>query len=131
MKHIVSDHAVATGNSFIATTATGTTEMQLYECGNTGLLFAIDGAWLEDQADDVPLAIPSFVDEGTTIILVDNPDEIDSNIKAVGVEHPEKLIDDVIDEMKFEVEQRGDWSAIAELLQFVPKEVLNNYIGIN
>ena len=131
MKHIVSDHAVATGNSFIATTATGTTEMQLYECGNTGLLFAIDGAWLEDQADDVPLAIPSFVDEGTAIILVDNPDEIDSNIKAVGVEHPEKLIDDVIDEMKFEVEQRGDWSAIAELLQFVPKEVLNNYIGIN
>ena len=105
--------------------------MQLYECGNTGLLFAIDGAWLEDQADDVPLAIPSFVDEGTAIILVDNPDEIDSNIKAVGEEHPEKLIDDVIDEMKFEVEQRGDWSAIAELLQFVPKEVLNNYIGIN
>ena len=41
-----------------------------------------------------------------------------------------EVIDDVIDEMKFEVEQRGDWSAIAELLQFVPKEVLNNYLGI-
>ena len=51
--------------------------------------------------------------------------------KAVGEEHPEQLIDDVIDEMKFEVEQRGDWSAIAELLQFVPTEVLNNYLGIN
>ena len=131
MKHIVSDHALAIGAPFLTETATGKTEMQLYECGNTGLLFAVDGAWLGDQDEEKPLAIPSFVDEGTAIILVDSEDEINPTIKAVGEEHPEKLIDDVIDEMKFEVEQRGDWSAIAELLHYVPKEVLNNYIGIN
>lgn len=133
MKHIVSDHAVAIGKPFVFEDSNGIEqgEVQMYQCGNTGLIFALDGAWLEDQADDVPLAIPSFVDEGTSIILVDKEEEINLTIKAVGEEHPEKLIDDVIDEMKFEVEQRGDWSAIAELLQFVPKEVLNNYIGIN
>ena len=128
MKHIVSDHAVATGNSFIATTATGTTEMQLYECGNTGLLFAIDGAWLEDQADDVPLAIPSFVDEGTAIILVDNPNEIDSNIKAVGEDHPESVIDEVITAMKDDI-ANGDWTSIAEILNFIPRNVIDNYLG--
>ena len=131
MKHIVSDHALAIGAPFLAETATGKTEMQLYECGNTGILFALDGAWLEDQDEENPLVIPSFVDEGTAIILVDKEEEINRTIKAAGEEHPEKLIDDVIDEMKFEVEQRGDWGAIAELLQFVPTEVLNNYIGIN
>ena len=136
MKHIVSDHALAIGAPFLAKTATGKTEMQLYECGNTGILFALDCAWLDDACDhadtmEIPLVIPSFVDEGTSIILVDKEEEINRTIKAVGEEHPEQLIDDVIDEMKFEVEQRGDWSAIAELLQFVPTEVLNNYLGIN
>ena len=130
MKHIVSDHALALGKPFMFELNGVQNEMQMYECGNTGLLFALDGAWLEDQDEENPLVIPSFVDEGTSIILVDKEEEINLTIKAVGEEHPEKLIDDVIDEMKFEVEQRGDWSAIAELLQFVPKEVLNNYIGI-
>lgn len=130
MKHIVSDHAVAIGSPFLVENATGKTEMQLYECGNTGLLFAVDGAWLEDQDEEKPLAIPSFVDEGTAIVLVDTEEEINLNLKAVGEEHPDQLIDDVIGEMKHEIE-RGDWTAIAELLQFLPKEVLNNYMGIN
>lgn len=130
MKHIVSDHALAIGTPFLVQGATGTTEMQLYECGNTGLLFALDGAWLEDQADDVPLAIPSFVDQGTAIVLVDDPKEINEKLKTVGEEHPEQLIDIVIGEMKHKI-QKGDWTAIAEMLQFVPKDVLNNYLGIN
>lgn len=128
MKHIVSDHAVATGNSFIVTNATGTTEMQLYECGNTGLLFALDATWLEDQDEETPLAIPSFVDEGTAIVLVDDPKEINPSLKSVGEEHPESVIDEMITAMKDDI-AKGDWTAIAELLNFVPRNVIDNYLG--
>jgi len=137
MKHIVSDHAVAIGSPYLYKGNDGIeqTEMQMYQCGNTGILFALDCAWLDDECDhadtmEIPLAIPSFVDEGTAIILVDNPDEIDSNIKAVGEGHSNEVIDHVLEYIKNDVE-KGDLTAIAEMLQFVPKEVLNNYIGIN
>ena len=129
MKQIVSDHAVAIGSSFLAESATGETEMQMYECGNTGILFALEGVWLEEQDEEKPLGIPSFTDEGTTIILVDNENEIDLNIKAIGNEHDESLIDNVLTHFKEDI-YMGDLTAIAELLHFVPKEVLNNYLGV-
>lgn len=129
MKQIVSDHAVAIGSPFLAESATGETEMQLYECGNTGILFALEGVWLEDQDEEKPLAIPSFTDDGTAIILVDNENEIDLTIKAIGNEHDESLIDNVLNQFKEDMHM-GDVTAIAELLQFVPKEVLNNYLGV-
>jgi hypothetical protein len=137
MKQIVSDHAVAIGSPFLYEGNDGIeqTEMQMYECGNTGILFALDCDWLIEECDhaetmEIPLAIPSFVDKGTAIVLVDDENEVNKNLMVVGDEHAEQLIDDVIGNMKHEIEQ-GDWTAIAELLQFVPKEVLNNYIGIN
>lgn len=137
MKHTVSDHALAIGSPFIYEGNDGIeqTEMQMYQCGNTGILFALDCAWLEEECDhaetmEIPLAIPSFLDEGTAIVLVDTEEEINLNLKAVGEDHPESVIDEVITAMKEDIE-KGDWTAIAELLQFVPKEVLNNYIGIN
>jgi hypothetical protein len=130
MKQIVSDHAVAIGSPFLYEGNDGIeqTEMQMYQCGNTGLLFAIDGAWLEDQADDVPLVIPSFADEGTAIVLVDNANEVNENLKAVGEDHPESVIDEVITAMKEDIE-KGDWTAIAELFNFIPRNVLDNYLG--
>ena len=132
MKHIVSDHAVAIGKPFVFEDSTGIEQgvVQMYQCGNTGFLFALDGAWLEDQADDVPLAIPSFVDEGTAIILVDDPKEINPNIKAVGEEHSDEVIGHVLDHIKDDVE-KGDLTALAEMLNFIPKAVLKNYMGID
>ena len=68
MKHIVSDHAVAIGSPYLYKGNDGIeqTEMQMYQCGNTGILFALDCAWLDDECDhadtmEIPLAIPSFV----------------------------------------------------------------------
>ena len=123
MKHIVSDHALAIGAPFLAETATGKTEMQLYECGNTGILFALDCAWLDDACDhadtmEIPLVIPSFVDEGTAIILVDKEEEINLTIKAVGEEHPEKLIDDVIT-TKHITRPLGNLKALPQLLSLI------------
>ena len=134
MKQIVSDHALALGTPFMFELNGVKNEMQMYECGNTGLLFALDCAWLIDECDhaetmEIPLTIPSFVDKGTAIVLVDNENEIDLNIKSVGDEHDESLIDNVLYNFK-EAIYMGDLTAIAELLQFVPKEVLNNYLGV-
>lgn len=129
MKRIVSDHAVAVGSPFLVGSAKNETEMQLYKCTNTNLVFALEGAWLEDQDEEVPLAIPSFTDKGTALILVDNENEIDRSTKAIGEEHDEALIDRVLNQLDGDI-RRGDVIAIAELLQFVPKEVLNNYLGV-
>ena len=126
MKHIIAEHAVAIGKPFVK----HDTELQMYHCEESGLLFALDGAFLEDQDEETPLSIPSFVNEGKAIVLVDSKKEINPNIKAVGENHPEKLIDKAIGEISKDIEM-GDWSAIAEMLQFLPKEVLNNYLGIN
>jgi hypothetical protein len=128
MKHIVSDHALALGKPFMFKLNGVQNEMQMYECGNTGLLFAVDATWLEDQDEETPLAIPSFVDEGTAIILVDTEEEINLNLKAVGEDHPESVIDEMITAMKEDIE-KGDWTAIAELLNFIPRNVLDNYLG--
>jgi glutamate mutase epsilon subunit len=60
---------------------------------------------------------------------VDNENEIDRSTKAIGEEHDEALIDRVLNQLDGDI-RRGDVIAIAELLQFVPKEVLNNYLGV-
>jgi hypothetical protein len=128
MKQIVADHALALGKPFMFELNGVKNEMQMYECGNTGLLFAVDATWLEDQDEETHLAIPSFVDEGTAIILVDTEEEINSNLKAVGEDHPESVIDEMITAMKEDIE-KGDWTAIAELFNFIPRNVLDNYLG--
>ena len=137
MKQIVSDHAVAIDSPFLYEGNDGIeqTEMQMYQCGNTGILFALDCDWLIEECDhaetmEIPLVIPSFLDEGTAIILVDNENEIDLNIKSGGDEHDESLIDNVLNQFKEDMHM-GDVTAIAELLQFVPKNVLSNYLGDN
>jgi len=130
MKTIVSDHAIAIGKpfNFVDENDIDQGEVQMYQCGNNGLLFAVDGAWLEDQDEEKPLAIPSFVDVGTAIVLVDDAKEINENLKAVGEDHPDSVIDEVIVAMKEDI-SKGDWTSIAELLNFVPREVIDNYLG--
>ena len=130
MKTIVSDHAVAIGTpfNFVDNNGIDQGEVQMYQCGNTGLLFAVDGAWLEDQDEEKPLAIPSFADEGTAIVLVDDAKEINETLKAVGEDHPDSVIDEVIVAMKEDI-SKGDWTAIAELLNYLPREVIDNYLG--
>jgi hypothetical protein len=133
MKHIVSDHALAIGSPFIREVNGVENELQMYECGNTGIVFALDCAWLNDECDhaetmEIPLAIPSFVDEGNAIVLVDTEDEIDLNLKVVGKDHSDELIDSTLDKIKEDI-SNGDLTAIAELLHFLPEECLKNYIG--
>jgi hypothetical protein len=59
---------------------------------------------------------------------VDTEEEINLNLKAVGEDHPESVIDEVITAMKEDIE-KGDWTAIAELFNFIPRNVLDNYLG--
>ena len=123
MKHIVSEHALATEKVMVEG-ACGQVEMQVYECGTSGAMIAIDGSWLEEN-DEGELFIPSPFNQGTAIQLIDEMEE--KNLSTVcGEEHDKTLVDAILFRIKRDIEE-GDYTALEELLQFLPEECLKNY----
>ena len=122
MKHIVADYALA--HSVLDCDGT---ELQVYEASNGGM-FALDGAFLDEECED-PMYIASPFDKGKAIQLVDSLDEVNKST-VCGDEHPDSLIDSVIEKLKEHLEGDGfgDYSSVAELLHFIPEECLKNYI---
>lgn len=124
MMHEVTRHALALGTVMVEASA-GTTELQIYEHEDGGV-FAIDGSFLEQVVGD-PAYIGDPFNEGSVVQLIDSMDE-KSNLKVIGEEHPDSVIDEVIVAMKDDI-YKGDWTAIAELLHFLPRNVIDNYLG--
>ena len=123
MKSEVNAHALAIGTIMVEASA-GQTELQIYEhqCGG---VFAIDGSFLEQVVGD-PAYISDPFNEGSSVQLIDHMKE-KSNKQVIGEEHDEELIDQVLENMANDIES-GDTTAIAELLQFVPIDILKGYL---
>lgn len=124
MMHEVTRHALALGTVMVEASA-GKTELQIYEHEDGGV-FAIDGSFLEQVVGD-PAYIGDPFNEGSVVQLIDSMDE-KSNLKVIGEEHPDSVIDEMIVAMKDDI-SKGDWTAIAELLHFLPRNVIDNYLG--
>ena len=124
MMHEVTRHALALGTVMVEASA-GKTELQIYEHENGGV-FALDGSYLEQVVGD-PAYIGDPFNEGCAVQLIDTMGE-KSNLKVIGEDHPDSVIDEVIVAMKDDI-SKGDWTAIAELLHFLPSNAINNYLG--
>ena len=127
MKSIVTDHAIAINKPIMVDSSLGKCEMQVYECGCGGLI-AIDTAFLEAN-DGEELYINSPWDDGKSIQLVDSLTEINKST-VCGDDHEESVIDNTLEKIKEDI-ANGDVTSLAEMLNFLSTEVLNNYLCVN
>jgi hypothetical protein len=123
-RFIVAGHALAIGTPVVI----HGTEVQFYQCRDTGGLFALDGSYLESTAEEDPFYVPSPFKHGKALQLVDSESEIRTSKITGDAPDNDPLVDSALEKIKEEV-AAGDLTSIEELLSMLPEEALKNYVG--